>query len=226
MRTTTALLLALAVTAARGATVLDPAEFAGADRGPWKTRVFDGRTHYEVVAGAGADGGPALRAIGDDAASALYREVEVDLTRTPYLRWSWRATELPRGTAPETEKAGDDYAARVYVVREGLFGRLGARALNYVWSRDQAPGTRWPNAFTGRAILWAVDGGRPGGGWTTHTRDVRADWRAAFGDDIERIDGVALMTDADNTDSRAAALYGRIRFCATPECAGPATEGP
>lgn len=222
MRTTTSLLLLLALVSAPawGITVLDPDDFAGVDRGPWKMRVFDGRTRYAVVAGAGVDGGPALRATSEGSASVLYREIEVDLARTPYLRWSWRVTELPRGAAPETAKAGDDYAVRVYVVREGLLGRLDAHALNYVWSRRQAPGTRWPNAFTRRTIMWAVDSGRPTGGWARHTRDVRADWRAAFGSDIERIHGIALMTDADNTGSTAAALYGRIRFCATPDCGG------
>lgn len=226
MRTIAPLLLALASPGAWATTVLDPADFPGAEQGPWQMRVFDGRTHYAVAAGAGADGGPALRAVSEASASALYRRIEVDLTRTPYLRWSWRVAELPRGTAPETEKAGDDYAVRVYVVREGLLGRLDARALNYVWSRGQAPGTRWPNAFSGRTIMWAVDGGRTTGGWTSYTRNLRTDWRAAFGGDIERIHGVALMTDTDNTGSTAAALYGRIRFCATPDCSETAAGGP
>lgn len=225
MRTTGALLLALAAPAAQAVTALDPDDFAGVDRGPWKTRTFDGRTQYAVVAGAGPGGGDALRASSDADASALYRELDVDLERTPYLRWSWRVTELPRGTAAETEQAGDDYAARVYVVREGILGRLDAQALNYVWARGQAPGTHWPSAFTDRVVLWAVESGRPPGRWTTHTRDVRADWRAAFGEDIRRIDGIALMTDADNTGSSAAALYGRIRFCATPDCTGGAGDG-
>lgn len=224
-RTGALLLLALAAPAAQAVTALDPDAFAGVDRGPWKMRTFDGRTQYAVVAGAGPGGGAALRASSDAGASALYRELDVDLERTPYLRWSWRVTELPRGAAAETEQAGDDYAARVYVVREGLLGRLDAQALNYVWARGQAPGTRWPSAFTDRAILWAVDGGQSPGRWTTYTRDVRADWRTAFGEDIGRIDGIALMTDADNTGSSAAALYGRIRFCATPDCAGRASDG-
>jgi hypothetical protein len=50
------------------------------------------------------------------------------------------------------------------------------------------------------------------GEWTTHRRDVRADWRAAFEESIERIDGIAIMTDADDTGSRARARYGTIRF--------------
>lgn len=183
--------------------------------GPWLQREFDGTTQYRA-----AEGDPAtIVAHADGTASALYREIDIDLEKTPYLQWSWRVDRLPDIMVDETEKAGDDYGARIYVVKEGFFGKLSARALNYVWSQRQAAGDRWPNAFTDRAILWSVQHG-PGrtGEWITYTRDIRADWRAAFGNDIESLDGVALMTDADNSGSRAAARYGRIRFCSDRRC--------
>lgn len=184
--------------------------------GPWQRRDFEGRTRYS----AGEGEPPHVVAAADDGASALYREIEIDLTETPWLQWSWRMEQLPAIDAPETEKAGDDYGARVYVVREGFFGKLSANALNYVWSQRQPVDSRWPNAFTGRAVMWSVERGPDRAGeWVTHTRNVRADWRAAFGGDIERIHGVAIMTDADNSGSRAEARYGTIRFCAAPACA-------
>ena len=195
-----------AATAAAGPAI----EFAPADIADWPRRVFDGETAYELTE---ADGRRAVRAVADDAAAALYREIEVDLEATPVLEWSWRVDALPSGDAGERTKAGDDYGARIYVVREGLFGRLSARALNYVWSRREPVGASWPNAFTGRARMIAVTSGRERlGEWVTHRRDVRADWRAAFGEAPGRIHGVAIMTDADNTGSTARALYGRIRF--------------
>lgn len=184
--------------------------FAPRDIAEWETRTFEGETRYRLD----PDGGrPALIATADGTASARYHEVEIDLTRTPILEWSWRVEALPEGDAGEREKAGDDYAARVYVVREGLFGRLSAKALNYVWSRREPAGAAWPNAYTGRAHMRAVASGPARTGeWTTHRRDVRADWRAAFEESIERIDGIAIMTDADDTGSRARARYGTIRF--------------
>jgi hypothetical protein len=183
--------------------------------GTWQQREFAGTTRYR----AAADDPGTIVATAEASASALYREIEIDLRETPWLQWSWRVDRLPDIAAPETEKAGDDYGARIYVVREGFFGKLSARALNYVWSQRQPRGSRWPNAFTGNAILWSVQQGRERTGeWITHTRNVRADWRAAFGTDIETLHGVALMTDADNSGSRSAARYGRIRFCADPDC--------
>lgn len=176
----------------------------------WTPREFTGATDYRLV---GGDGRSAVRALAEGTASALYHEVEVDLEASPVIEWSWRVDTLPRGDAGERTKAGDDFAARLYVVREGTFGRLSARALNYVHARSETAGARWTNPYSGRARMVAVSSGTGAtGDWVTHRRDLRADWRAAFGEDIDRIDAVAIMTDADNTDSRARALYGTIRF--------------
>lgn len=180
----------------------------------WDTRTFAGETRYRLDP---AGSRPALVATAEGTASARYHEVDIDLERTPILEWSWRIEALPRGDASERERAGDDYAARVYVVREGLFGRLSARALNYVWSRREPAAASWPNAYTGRARMLAVaSGAGRTGEWVTHRRNVRADWRAAFGESIKHIDGIAIMTDADDTGSRARARYGTIRFRAQP----------
>ena len=40
----------------------------------------------------------------------------------------------------------------------------------------------------------------------------RASYRQAFGEDPPMINGVAIMTDTDNTRERAVAYYGDIRF--------------
>lgn len=181
----------------------------------WQELSFEGNTVYR----AAREGRASVIAVAEASASALYRDVEIDLTRTPYLQWSWRIDQLPALKASETAKPGDDFGARVYVVRAGLFGQLTASALNYVWSQQQRPGSHWRNPFTERAVMWSVQRGpQRQGEWVTHTRDLRADWRAAFGEEVERIDGIAIMTDADNSSSRAAARYGRIRFCATRDC--------
>ena len=188
-----------------GPVVFEPSAIA-----EWPRRVFDGEVDYRLVDGGD---GPAVEATAADAATALYREVDIDLAQTPVLEWRWRVERLPAGDAGERTKAGDDYAARIYVVREGLFGKLSARALNYVWARALPAGTEWPNAFTERARMIAVaSGDERAGRWVVHRRDLRADWREAFGEAPGRIHGVAIMTDSDNTDSRAHAYYGRIRF--------------
>ena len=186
-------------------------EFTPAEIADWPQREFDGPVTYRLV----GNGRPAVEAIAENGATALYREVEIDVGETPILEWSWRVDALPQGNASEREKAGDDYGARIYVVQEGFFGKLSARALNYVWSRELEPGTRWPNAFTGSARMISVEqGDKRLGEWVTYRHDLREDWRAVFDEAPGTIHGIAIMSDSDNTDTRASARYGSIRFSA------------
>jgi hypothetical protein len=50
--------------------------------------------------------------------------------------------------------------------------------------------------------------------WVSHKRNVRADLKEQFGEDILSIDAVALMTDTDNSGGRAQTFYGDIWFSA------------
>lgn len=188
---------------------VDIARWEAGELERWQVERFAGETRYVLV----DEGGQRrLSAVADGSASGLFRERSVDLTKTPWLTWSWRVTE-PLAGLDERSKAGDDYAARLYVVISGgaLFWRT--RALNYVWSGSQAAGAAWPNAYTDNARMLALRGtGDSTGGWVTEKRNVRDDLREAFGEDITRIDVVAVMTDADNSGRRAAADYGPIRF--------------
>jgi hypothetical protein len=131
-----------------------------------------------------------------------------------------------------TQKAGDDYAARVYVLfdypaaklpfgtraklrlGEALYGQpLPTAALNYVWDNRQPQGTIRPNAYTDRARMVVLQTGKARAGeWVVETRDLLADFRAAFGEDPPDITAIAIATDTDNTGSRATAWYGDFEF--------------
>jgi hypothetical protein len=184
--------------------------------GAWERRSFKGETRYRV---ADVDGIRALEAVADGSASALYRRVTVDLEKTPWLHWRWRVEDTFGPTIDERTRRGDDYPARIYVVRRGGIAFWRTRALNYVWASGRPVGDRWANAYAGANVqMWALDSGAADAGhWVSHTRNVRADWRAAFGDDITTLDGLALMTDADDTGGMARAWYADIRFSASPE---------
>ena len=47
-------------------------------------------------------------------------------------------------------------------------------------------------------------------------RNVYEDYRRAFGKEPPRVSGVAIMTDTDNTQERAAAYYGDLTFAKGP----------
>lgn len=175
----------------------------------WDTKRFEGVTDYRLIEDQGRR---VVRAESRAAASGLYKQVRIDLARTPYVHWSWKV-ERTVGALDETTKAGDDYAARVYLVFSGgvLFWKT--RALNYVWASRQPQDATWPNAFTANAQMLALRSGNAlAGQWVSERRDVRADYRRLFGSDVRYVDAVALMTDTDNTDGRAVAYYGDIYF--------------
>ncbi|HSM10663.1 MAG TPA: DUF3047 domain-containing protein [Lysobacter sp.] len=195
---------------ARGAAPrIDIARFSQGDLAGWQERSFRGRTDYRLVR---MEAGTVLQARSDASASGLYRQVEVDLTQTPVLHWSWKTDALMQGNDERT-RAGDDYPARIYVVFSGGAFFWRTRAINYVWSSHQPQGSQWPNAFTGNARMIVVSAGQQGlGEWQHLQRDVWADYRRLFGSDPGRVDAVAIMTDTDNTGQRATAWYGDIWF--------------
>lgn len=176
----------------------------------WREVLFEGRTRY-------VPGGDCVAAHSEGAASGLIRRVQQGLAEKPWLVWSWRARAPLRGAAaPERSREGDDFLARVYVIHEGFFFWQ-TRALNYVWSREQPVGESWPNPFTDRAVMVAVQSGTDGlGEWQSFRRNVREDFRRFHDMDIDRVDAVAVMTDTDNTGGVAEACYRLPGFEAAP----------
>jgi hypothetical protein len=202
-----ALGLLLAIPA--GAERLDVARFSAGDLDGWKSRSFAGETQYRLEFHAGRR---VLHAVSNDSASGLYREMTIDLKETRYLHWSWRVGNLP-ATKDERSKAGDDYAARTYVVFSGGSFYWRTRAINYVWSSHQPPGSEWPNAFTANARMIAVRSGvAEVGQWLHQSRNVYDDYRRAFGEEPAEVSAIAVMTDTDNTGQSAEAWFGDIWF--------------
>jgi len=101
------------------------------------------------------------------------------------------------------------------VVAKGGLAFWKTRALSYVWASHEPVGSMWPNAFTANAHMIAVQSG-PGrvNQLVMEKRNIREDWKLAFGEDIEELDALAIMTDTDNSGQRARAWYGQPRFSA------------
>ncbi|WP_374370672.1 DUF3047 domain-containing protein [Dongia sp.] len=183
--------------------------FAAGDLDGWKIERFQGETRYRLETREGLTG---LAARADGSASGLYREIEIDLTKTPVVTWSWALGEGRAGLDPRV-KAGDDHPLRLYfVVKRGFFN-LDTIALQYVWSLSQPAGTHWTNPFADGVKQIAIDSGTGDAGTIRrHRRNLREDFKALFGEDITRIDVTALMTDADNAGGVSQGWYGDITF--------------
>lgn len=175
----------------------------------WQETSFAGRTDYRVEEGGR---GPALHATANGSASGLCREVQIDLRSLPVLRWHWRLERAPSRT-DERAKAGDDQGLRLTFLHQGGTGGDSILALQYVWSQTEPANARWANAFVANARQVAVRSGpaQPGS-WQAERRDLRSDFRVAFGGDVDRVDAICLMTDGDQTGALVEGWYGDITF--------------
>ncbi len=175
----------------------------------WQQKSFQGETHYSLV---DSSQGKVLKALADASASALYRRIDLDLDKTPYLNWSWKVENV-FPINDQKIKSGDDFPARVYVVFKTGFFPWQTRALNYVWSNTPEQSAFWPNPFTANAVMIPLRFGEQGlGSWQHQKVNVQADYLRVFGEAVSNVHGVAIMTDADNTGGRAVAYYGPVYF--------------
>lgn len=190
------------------------ARFSAGDLNGWQGKSFQGETTYTP---GRIDGRGGLHAEAKGTASGLFREQRIDLTQTPVIAWDWRVDALPQHGPQERSKAGDDFAARVYVVISGGLAFWKTRTLVYVWAAREPVGAHWDNPFTANAKMLVLRSGAPGlHRWQHESRNLAADLRTAFGEDIPAIDAVAIMTDMDNSGQAAEAWYGDIEFRAAP----------
>jgi hypothetical protein len=178
-----------------------------ADLGAWQEQAFVGHTLYRVEDGGKGRG---LHAVADGTASGLCRTVAIDLRTQPIVRWSWRL-DRPPPPRDERRREGDDQGLRVSFLHRGGTTADSILAVQYVWSQNEPRGAGWANAFVPNAHEVAARSGpaRPGT-WVEEERDLEADFRAAFGQDIERVDAVCLMTDGDQTGALVEGWYGDI----------------
>ena len=172
----------------------------------WDSKSFKGVTDYRVVKESSRT---VVKAASHASASGLIRKIRFNPATSRYLRWSWKIAHTVKG-GDEKTKAGDDYAARVYVVFPGKhFWQM--RAINYIWANKLSKEEHATSPYASDSKMVAVESGDgEAGKWLAEERDLLADYRALFGADPSEAEAVAIMTDTDNTGGRAEAWYGEI----------------
>lgn len=213
-----------------------PTPFSSLPAGPalpagWLHQTLPGvenPNHFEI---ASDNGQSVLRIVSQRSASTLTFPVPIDVADAPRLSWRWKVSRAIDGS-DFSQKSGDDYAARVYVLfdlpsdRLSLGDRLKistakllhgadipAAALCYVWGNKQTAGETGWNPYTDRLRMIVVESGNQhAGAWQNVSRDVAADFVAAFGGPVPPIAGVAVSADTDNTGESVETLIGDIRL--------------
>lgn len=196
--------------AAAESAVLPVGQFSAGHTTDWEEKSFNGNTDYRLVQ---FQDRYVLKADSRTSASALLKHVRIDLQKFPYLNWKWRIDKY-LDAGDERSKANDDYAARVYLLVDGIPLIWGTRALAYVWSNERKSGDSWPNAYVGdSAIMLSLrDRSERYDVWYSEKRNVYEDMKRFLGREVRYIDAVAVMTDSDDTKDNVISYYGDIYF--------------
>jgi hypothetical protein len=185
-----------------------------------------------------ADGGTTvLRSRASASAGTSAFTLDASPAQFPLLSWRWKVDRVVE-RANLAEKSGDDFAARVYVfydvpvetlsvgarIKAALGGALWGEtlptaALCYVWDNRHPVGTsRW-NPYTDRVRTIVLRSGSAGE-WASESRDLDADFRAAFGSQwtlpTPRITGIAIGNDTDQTGETVTAWFGDFTLARRP----------
>ena len=176
-----------------------------------KVRGADNKTIYTVGSN---DNGNFLKAVADNAASGLGKEVKIDLNKTPFINITWKIEKDLPGIKENTKK-GHDFAARVFAVKKTGATPLSNRAINYVFSSNNEVGLNWPSPYTKKSIDNVLASTKNNlNEWVTVKANVKDDFKKFHDLEVNEIDGLAIMSDTDNSKMKSIAYFQNIYFSA------------
>ena len=176
-----------------------------------KVRGADNKTNYIIGSN---ENGNYLKAEANNAASGLGKEIKINLKSTPIINITWKVEKNLEGINEDTKK-GHDFAGRVFVIKKTGATPLSNRAVNYVFSSNNKVGNNWPSPYTKKSIdnvlSTTIDHMNE---WVTVKANVKKDFKKFHDIDVNEIDGIAIMTDTDNSKMTAITYYQNIYFSA------------
>ncbi len=176
-----------------------------------KVRGADNKTVYSVGSN---ENGNFLKAVADNAASGLGKEVKIDLNKTPFINITWKIEKDLQGIN-EKSKKGHDFAARVFAVKKTGATPLSNRAINYVFSSNSVVGQSWPSPYTKKSIDNVLATTKDNlNVWVTVKANVKEDFKKFHDLDVNELDGLAIMADTDNSKMKSISYFQNIYFSA------------
>ena len=174
-----------------------------------KVRGADNKTVYSVGSN---ENGNYLKAVADNAASGLGKEIKIDLNKTPFINITWKIEKDLRGIKENTKK-GHDYAARVFAIKKTGATPLSNRAINYVFSSNSEVGENRPSPYTKKSVDNVLATTKDNlNEWVTVKANVKKDFKKFHNLDVEELSGLAIMADTDNSKRTAISYYQNIFF--------------
>ena len=167
-------------------------EFTDAELSKLEVRKIRGAKNKTIYSVGSNENGNFLKAIADNAASGLGKEINIDLNKTPFVNITWKIEKDLQGIKENTKK-GHDFAARVFVIKKTGATLLSNRAINYVFSSNNEVGFNSPSPYTKKSIDNVL----------ATTKDNL---------NVNQLDGLAIMVDTDNSKMKAISYFQNIYF--------------
>ena len=179
-------------------------------------------------------GRPALQGRSENGDSLIRLPLTMAGPELGTLRFSWFVNAL-NPLSDLADRHLDDAVARVIIQFDGDRSTFSPRdlmlsdvlhmatgeplpyaTLMYVWDHRYPVGTVIPHARSARIKTLVIESGQGRlGRWVDFERDVAADYETVFGKIPQRVSGIALMTDSNNTRHASTAWYGPLSWTRT-----------
>ena len=203
------LILSLLVTTSLKSETLKVFDFTNEEFGQLKKRKVKGETTWTLGSN---ESGNFIKADAEGVGSGLGKEVIIDVYKTPIINITWKIEKDLTGIN-ENSKKGHDFAARVFVVKKTGSTALSNRAVNYVFSSNNEIGKYWRSPYTKKSIDYVLSTTKENlNEWVTVKANVKEHFKLLHDLDVNELNGVAIMTDTDNSKLKAVSYYQNIYF--------------
>ena len=203
------LILTLLVISSSKSETLKVFEFTNEEFDQLKKRKVKGETTWTLGSN---ESGNFIKAEAEGVGSGLGKEVLINLNKTPIINITWKIEKDLSGIN-ENSKKGHDFAARVFVVKKTGSTALSNRAVNYVFSSNNEIGKYWRSPYTKKSIDYVLSTTKENlNEWVTVKANVKEHFKLLHDLDVNELNGVAIMTDTDNSKLKAVSYYQNIYF--------------
>ena len=203
------LIITLFITTNLKSEILKVFDFTEEEFSQLKKRKVKGETSWKL--GSNEEGNY-IRAEAEGVGSGLGKEVSIDLNKTPIINITWKIEKDLSGII-ENSKKGHDFAARVFVVKKTGSTALSNRAVNYVYSSNSEIGEYWRSPYTKKSIDYVLSTTKQNlNEWVTVKANVKEDFKRLHDLDVKELDGLAIMSDTDNSKMKSIAYFQNIYF--------------
>lgn len=175
----------------------------------WELSVKTGEAHLQLVQDEGKQ---ALQMRSEQASFSLQKKIRIPLKESPFLVWQWKVTEIPKG-GDFRHSSTDDQAAQLIVAFSS------SHFLSYIWDSTAPKGTfaSAPAPLLKKIFAVVMQSGTQGlGTWITERRNLIDDYKQAFDEEPEALEGVRIQINSQHTQSRAESYWRSIAVTAQP----------